>query len=183
MAQVGSGYLLGPTAVITARHCTRDKRTGMPAAALRAIRLSDGAQAPARLSSASVDVAVLTVPDAASWQGTAGLCPPPFGQVDATHSGELYDCQAVGFPLWQLDPRQQHRAAAEVHGVIRTTEGAESGVLILRDPLLWDVAIPESVTPEDRALGSAWGGLSGALVFHGGMALGVIIEHHPRQGR
>ena len=183
MAQVGSGYLLGPTTVITARHCIRDKRTGMPAAALQVIRLSDGAQAPAKFSSAALDVAVLAVPEASSWQGTAGLCPPPFGQVDATHSGELYDCQAVGFPLWQLEPRQQHRAAAEVHGVIRTTEGAESGVLVLRDPLLWDVTVPEGVPREDSALGSPWGGLSGALVFHDGMALGVIVEHHPRQGR
>ena len=27
-----------------------------------------------------------------------------------------------------------------------------------------------------------WGGLSGALVFHAGRAVGVMVEHHPRQG-
>jgi hypothetical protein len=28
----------------------------------------------------------------------------------------------------------------------------------------------------------AWGGLSGALVFCNGLALGVVVEHHRRQG-
>jgi hypothetical protein len=182
MVQVGSGYILGPAAVITARHCTQDQKTGLPATALLVIRLSDGAQAPAKISSASLDVAVLVVEEAASWTGMADLRPPSFGRVDAAHSGELYDCQAVGFPLWQLDSRQQHRAAAEVHGVIRTIEGAESGLLVLRDPLLWNVEVPDNVTQQDRAPGSPWGGLSGALVFHGGLALGIVIEHHPRQG-
>jgi len=182
MVQVGSGYLLGPTAVLSARHCTLDKKTGLAATALRVVRLSDGAQASASISSASLDVTVLSVPEAASWGETAGLRPPPFGQVDVTHSGELYDCRAVGFPLWQFDSRQQHRAAAQVHGVIRTMEGSEAGMLVLRDPLLWDVAVPEGVTQEDLGQGSPWGGLSGALVFHTGLALGVIIQHHPRQG-
>jgi hypothetical protein len=182
MVQVGSGYLLSPTAVITTRHCTLDKKTGLTATALRVVRFSDGAQAPASISSASLDVAVLSVAEAASWAETAGLRPPPFGRVDVTHSGELYDCQAVGFPLWQFDSQWQHRAAAQIHGVIRTMEGSEAGMLVLRDPLLWDVAAPEGVTQEDLSQGSPWGGLSGALVFHKGLALGVIVQHHPRQG-
>ena len=103
--------------------------------------------------------------------------------MDRSRSGELRDCEAVGFPLWQLDPRDQQRNAAELHGTIRMTEDVESGFLVMRDPLLTDVAIPGTATTRDRAEGSPWGGLSGALVFWQGIALGVVIEHHPRQGR
>lgn len=111
------------------------------------------------------------------------LEPPVFGRVDRSRSGELHGCEAVGFPLWQLDPRDQQRNAAELHGTIRATEDAESGLLVLRDPLLNDVGVPPAAAAEDRAEGSVWGGLSGALVFWHGIALGVVIEHHPRQGR
>ena len=30
--------------------------------------------------------------------------------------------------------------------------------------------------------GSPWGGLSGAVVFHRDRAIGVVVQHHPRQG-
>jgi hypothetical protein len=182
MIQFGSGYLLTRNCVITARHCTFDKKTGDPAAALQVIRRSDGAQAPARVFSAALDIAVLEVDEASSLPVTTEPLPPVFGHVDVTHSGELFGCTAVGFPLWQFDPEQRHRDAAELHGTIRATEGAESGVLVMRDPLLLDVAVPESVAQEDRGPDSPWGGLSGALVFQAGMALGVIVEHRPRQG-
>jgi TPR repeat protein len=95
----------------------------------------------------------------------------------------LRDCEAVGFPLWQLDPHDGGRNAAELHGTIRLTEDVESGLLVLRDSLLNDVTIPSTVATDDLADGSPWGGLSGALVFRHGVALGVVIEHHPRQGR
>ena len=38
--QVGSGYLVTGRQVLTARHCTVDKRTGRPARSLRVVRLS-----------------------------------------------------------------------------------------------------------------------------------------------
>ena len=126
---------------------------------------------------------MLTVGEDPAWAEAAALEPPRFGRVDRSRSGELRDCTAVGFPLWQLDPRDQQRNAAELHGTIRVTEDVESGLLVMRDPLLDDVAIPGTAAAEDRAEGSPWGGLSGALVFWQGIALGVVIEHHPRQGR
>jgi len=52
----------------------------------------------------------------------------------------------------------------------------------MRDPLLWDVGVPENVARDDQLPGSPWGGLSGALVFYAGTGLGVVVEHHPRQG-
>jgi hypothetical protein len=181
--QVGSGYLLTPNTAITARHCTYDKKTNGPAVAIRVICQSDGTQAPARVFAAALDIAVLTVGESASSAARVTLDLPSFGRVDATHSAELLGCEALGFPLWQLDSQRHHRYAAELHGTIRATEGAESGLLVMRDPLLWDVAVPDSVAGEDRTVDSQWGGLSGALVFYAGLGLGVVVEHHPRQGR
>ncbi len=43
--QVGSGYLLNSGIVITARHCTVDKRTDKPAVSIKVVRRSDGAHA------------------------------------------------------------------------------------------------------------------------------------------
>ena len=180
--QVGSGYLLNNGIVITARHCTADKRTGRPAVSIKVVRRSDGAYGTAQVLAAALDVAVLAVPESASWTSVGQLDLPRFGRVDASYSGELLGCEAVGFPLWQLDPHQRHRHAAELHGSIRATEGAESGLLVMRDPTLWDVGIPDGVAPDDRLPDSPWGGLSGALVFHSGTGLGVVIEHHPWQG-
>lgn len=180
--QVGSGYLLTRGTVVTARHCTEDRRTGRPAASISAARRSDGASAPARLAASTLDVAVLAVADSDSWAPGGPLGLPRFGRVDASHSGELLGCEAVGFPLWQLDPQRRHRHAAELHGSIRATDGAESGLLVMRDPLLWDVSVPDGVARDDHLPGSPWGGLSGALVFCAGTALGIVVEHHPRQG-
>ena len=181
--QVGSGYLVTGRQVLTARHCTVDKRTGRPARSLRVVRLSTGAQATATLFAAALDVAVLMVSDDAAWVAPEITEATRFGRVDRSHSAELHDCQAVGFPLWQLDPNDQQRNAAELHGTIRLIEDCESGLLVMRDPLLDDVAVPATVAAGDRSAQSTWGGLSGALVFHEGIALGVVIEHHPRQGR
>jgi hypothetical protein len=181
-SQVGSGYLLTREMVVTARHCTVDKRTASPAVGMRVIRKSDGAHAPARVLAATLDVAVLAVSEAASWAPVSQLDLPRFGRVDVSHSGELVGCQAVGFPLWQLDPGQQHRKAAEVHSSIRVTEGSEDGLLVMRDPSLWDVRVPDGVARDDELPGSPWGGISGALVFYAGTGLGIVTEHHPRQG-
>ena len=185
LVQTGSGYLVTERRVLTAWHCTMDERTGRPARSLRAVRPFDGAEAAVTLIAAApaLDVAVLTVGEDSSWPVLTGSEPPLFGRVDRSRSGELRDCQAVGFPLWQLDPRDQQRNAAELHGTIRVTEDAESGLLVMRDPLLNDVVVPATAPTEDRAEESSWGGLSGALVFWQGIALGVVIEHHPRKGR
>ena len=170
--------------MLTARHCTVDKKTNHPATSLRLSRRSDGSEAPATLHAAGpdLDVAVLAVGDPA-WAMPVASEPPEFGRVDRRRSGELRDCQAIGFPLWQLDHSDQGRNAAELHGTIRVTEDVESRRLVMRDALLYDVTIPSSVAAEDRADRSPWGGLSGALVFYQGKALGVVIEHHPRKGR
>jgi|GEM_PF-751880 len=178
--QIGSGYLVTERLVLTARHCTVDERNGRSIRSLRVIRLS-GAAATATPIAAAEDVAVLAVADTA-WAVPAVLEPPRFGRVDRSHSGELRDCEAMGFPRWQLDPKDQQRGCAELHGTIRVTEDIESGLLVMRDPQLTDVVVPGTVAAGDLTDSSPWGGLSGALVFHQGVALGVVIKHHPRQG-
>jgi TPR repeat protein len=184
LVQIGSGYLVTGHRVLTARHCAQDQRTGRPAVELGVSRRSGGPEAPATLlaSGSDLDVAVLAVGEGPAWVVPAGLEPPRFGRVDRSHTGELRDCQAVGFPLWQLDPKDLGRNAAELHGTIRVTEDVESGLLVMRDPELADVTVPGTMGSGDPAEGSPWGGLSGALVFWQGIALGVVIEHHPRQG-
>jgi hypothetical protein len=77
------------------------------------------------------------------------------------------------FPRWQESGNGGFRDVAEVHGLIRALEGVESQRLVLRDPVLGGVAADG---------GPTWAGFSGAAVFHGGLLLGVVIEHHARQG-
>lgn len=181
--QVGSGYLVTDRLVLTAGHCTVDKKTNRPATSLWVSRRSGGpvASATLRAAGSGLDVAVLAVEDS-PWTVPVVSEPPQFGRIDRSRSRVLDDCQAIGFPLWQLDPQDQGRNAAELHGTIRATEDVEAGLLLMRDPLLSDVAIPGTVAAEDRADRSPWGGLSGALVFYQGLALGVVIEHYPWQG-
>ena len=181
LTQVGSGYLVTGRRVLTAYHCIMDEKTGQPALSLRVVRRSDGLTVQVELVAATLDVAVLEVGDDTAWPPML-LEPVQFGRVDRTHAMELHDCQAVGFPARQVDPQDQGRDAAELHGTIRATEGMESGYLVMRDPNLADVAVPASAS-DGSGQGSPWGGLSGGLVFYQGLALGVIIEHHPRQGR
>jgi TPR repeat protein len=179
--QIGSGYLVTERLVLTAWHCAIDRKTGRPAAELRVVCRSGGPEASATLLAAQseLDVAVLAVEDP-PWAVPVVSEPPRFGRVDRSGSGDVHYCQAIGFPMWQVSPEDQERNAAELHGTIRTAADPGSGFLVMRDPLLHHVTIPASANAEDRAGKSPWGGLSGALVFGRGIALGVVIEHHPR---
>ena len=180
--QVGSGYLVSGRLVLTAAHCTWHKTTREPPIRRRVIRASDGAGADVAevIADPDLDVAVLRL-GSAPW--TADLPAPVFAKVDRIHAGMLQDCQAIGFPLYQRDPEEKLRGTAELHGTIYQTDEAESGQLLMREPLIH----PGPVTaPDDRrphmAPVSPWDGLSGAVVFHRGVAIGVVVEHHPRQG-
>jgi TPR repeat protein len=180
--QVGSGYLVTERLVLTAWHCAIDRKTGRPATKLQVVCRSGGPEASATLLAAQseLDVAVLAVEDP-PWVVPVVSEPPRFGRLDRSGSGEVHYCQAIGFPLWQVSPEDQERNAAELHGTIRAAADPGSGSLVMRDPLLHYVTIPVSANAEDRAGKSPWGGLSGALMFGQGIALGVVIEHHPRQ--
>lgn len=180
LTQVGSGYLVTGRRILTAYHCLIDAATRQPASSLRVVRRSDGTVAQAVVVASALDVAVLEVTDNSAWPSML-LEPVRFGRVDRQRSMELRDCQAIGFPAWQVDPEDRGRNAAELHGTIRATEDMESGYLVMRDTALADVGLP-AVGGKDLQ-DAPWRGLSGALVFYRGFALGVIIEHHLRQGR
>ena len=179
--QIGSGYLVTERLVLTAWHCAIDGKTGRAPTKLRVICRSGGAEAPATLLAAQseLDVAVLAVEDP-PWVVPVVSEPPRFGRVDGSGSGAVHYCQAIGFPLWQVSPEDQELSAAELHGTIRPSADPGSGLLVMSDPLLHYVTIPASANAEDRAGKSSWGGLCGALAFGRGIALGVVIEHHPR---
>ena len=184
--QLGSGYLVSGRLVLTAEHCIRDKVTGEPAAGFRVVRASDGAMADVVgvVPDRGLDVAVLKLADNAPWD--ADLPPTVFARVDQSHSGTLKDCTGIGFPLFQRDPARRTRHTSEFHGTVYQTDERESGRLLMREPLIrpGPVANPEGETLSGRGQEgpSPWGGLSGTVMFYRGCAIGVVVEHHPRQG-
>lgn len=195
--QIGSGYLVAERLVLTAEHCIRDKTAAagieeLPVS-LTVRRLSDYAQASVvvaghagqRATSRVLDLALLEIPEN-RWPAV-----PPIvvGRVDREASGELAPCETVGFPLWQLDPKDSTRSPVQVRGPIRTLDdfGVVPARLILRNPVLETVGLSpaaaamsqDDVKPASR---SPWGGVSGALVFFRDVAIGVVVEHNPQQG-
>jgi tetratricopeptide (TPR) repeat protein len=177
--QIGSGFLLGARSVLTAEHCTRDKMSRAQPVSLTVVRKSDGAvkEAVSRLIEPALDLAVLTLRDGFVFDRQASI---RFGRVDRAYATELTGCAAIGYPLFQLDPGTQQRNSAQLSGVIRTSDESETGRLLLRDAELYGVGTTRAAATAEPA--SPWGGLSGALVFYRGLALGVVIQHHPRQG-
>jgi tetratricopeptide (TPR) repeat protein len=184
--QIGTGFLVSDRLVITAEHCTRDRANTRPA---RRIRVHSGdargtVEADKVASSQSLDIAVLRLLDAASW--AVGIAPPRYARVDRTRTGRLEDCHAIGYPLIQRDPEKRTRDTAEFHGTIYQTDERESGRLLVREALINPGAVIAPATPsgmaDTRQSPTPWDGMSGALVFYQDCALGVVIEHHPRQG-
>jgi hypothetical protein len=191
--QLGSGYLVTENLVLTAAHCTFDKRSWNgkqgrwdPAAKLQVVRASDGAMVDARVGDVVVDelLDVAVIPfTTAPWE--SGLAPPVFARIDRAEAGVLSNCEGIGFPQFQRD-EAGHRDTAEFHGVIYQTDEAQSGRLLMREPRILPGRKPAlrglRSTDRDDADVSPWGGLSGAVAFYHGQAIGVVVEHHPRQG-
>jgi hypothetical protein len=180
--QLGSGYLVGGRQVLTAEHCTRDNVTGLAAAQLRVIRASDGAVAEVAgvVPDSGLDVAVLQVAEDAPWD--PDLPPLVFARVDRSSAGVLDDCTGIGFPFFQRDSDRRTLHTAEFHGTIYQTDELESGRLLMREPLIRSAPSGEARSERGEQGASPWGGLSGALMFYRGNAIGVVVEHNPRQG-
>ena len=178
--QWGSGFLVAGDLVVTAWHCTVDMASKGEALSVSVLRESDGQEfrVVAVTSCRPLDVAVLRLAGPA-WDEQRE--PVRFARVPRERTGELLDCQSVGYPSFQRDGARGQRNLAEVHGTIRMADDRGSGFLLLRDGVLHDVRGGDPTSPSEPQT-SAWGGLSGALVFYQGQAIGVVVEHHPRQG-
>ncbi len=182
--QVGSGYLLTSDKVLTARHCIRDKLSNRPALSLQVYKLSDGATADAQVAASALDIGLLGISwtDPSRAAASATMEPPAFGQISQNHAAQLQGCETAGVPLWKVNPDNLYRQIAELYGHISAMEGRETGELIMRVPLFPDVDVPEGLTPSEGKPASPWDGLSGALVFYAGYALGVVVKHQPWLG-
>ncbi|MCQ1948804.1 trypsin-like peptidase domain-containing protein [Arthrobacter sp. zg-Y859] len=186
--QSGSGFLVTGRKVLTAEHCTRDISTKQrQVREVRVLRASDGAAASVTgaTTSRELDVAVLELSDEAPWDSEFPKV--LFARARREHSGMLEDCEAIGYPLFQRDPDKRTRDTGEVHGTIYLTDEAESGRFLMREPRISPGAMSggEVGSTGELELGrspSPWGGYSGALLFYSGRAIGVVVEHHPRQG-
>ncbi|MGI5162152.1 trypsin-like peptidase domain-containing protein [Microbispora sp. CA-102843] len=156
----GSGYLVAPNLVLTARHVVADD-AGIPFDGLTVRFIADGNPLACRLAwagSAGLDAALLLITDA----GAPACRPVRWGQMAAATP---VACQAVGFPL-----------AMEQPGGLRDTEhltgtiNPGTGLLGGRLHITATSAVPEQGT---------WVGMSGAGLFCGPLLTGVIVEDPP----
>lgn len=180
--KTGSGYLIDGWHVLTAKHCTCDRLVGAEAQQVQVFRATGGAggRVVDIVRSRKLDVALLRLDGETPW--AEDMPRPVYARIDRTHSGELDNCECIGFPQMQSDP-DMGRHTLEYHGVANQTDGADTGRLLIRDERIHPGPI------DDSGAGSAasdkyepWGGLSGAVVFYQGQAIGIVVEHHPQQG-
>lgn len=170
----GSGFLLSRTTVLTAKHCTTDGdgRDAQSLTVLRAVNTATTSKVEVHRHP-TLDLAVLILAEP-PWDDD--FPPVRFGRVEQTHSGKIEGFEAIGFPLFEYDLTTKMRNTAELHGSVYRTNEAARARLLLRDPEL------KPGQPDASIAGTAWDGLSGAVVFCQGLAVGVLVEHHPRQG-
>src|ERR1039457_5541493 len=126
--QLGSDYLVTSRLVLTAEHCTRNKVTGEPAAWLRVVRASDGAEAQAAevVPDRGLDVAALRLPDDTPWITNFNLPPSP-GSTRAT--AECLTTAQVSPPRFFSVPRPGGPATPPSFTVrsTRLTSGSPGG--------------------------------------------------------
>jgi hypothetical protein len=169
----GSGYLMSPLHVLTARHVCVPQVLGSPCTVRRLTRPEDAAnlvaaQRPAPVDatlgwmSDSQDIAVLDlkVPMEASLvPGQAADGPIPFGAAPGQDDVLSRHCIGIGFPAAS---RQDDR----------TVEGGLSWVFTSRR---FDVNVTNGIP----ARGENWGGCSGTMLLVGGVPMAVAIIEDP----
>ncbi len=161
----GSGLVVGRGLVLTAAHCVGDGEL--------LVRFVGGEERAARVAVAgdpvTSDLALIEF---------EGSSPDPrwrFGEIDRQWAGWVRGCWAVGFPAFK--GRAQGGAgialSAQVGGEIPTMENAGTQLLTLR----------LQSSPRERAEGSEWSAMSGAVVVAGDdVIVGVVGEHCRAEG-
>ncbi len=166
----GSGYRVGPTAVLTAAHVVEGAVS---------VRVRFDADLPGEWITEAIscwtdpryDLAVLTI---APHQGE-----PP---VTVARCGRIGDravlaVQAVGFPRFKLKTNEGeepvYRDSHQAVGSVALLSNRREGTL--------EVTVPPPERDPDPAT-SPWEGMSGAAVWVGDRIVGVIAKHHRSDG-
>ena len=181
----GSGYLIGGRMVLTAAHAI-DYRRDLGDDEQLLVRTIEGSEFPAQVllvcdESSQVDLALLEI---SAPRFNEHLPPVCFVRIDRDSPAPVPGCWAVGFPRFgeagPVLPGGSCRETWQVRGDILPGGKLRSGLLSLQ------VTSTPHTSPALLA-GSAWEGMSGAVVFvtdpHGGdQAVGVVTTHHRAEG-
>ncbi|MGH3780150.1 MAG: trypsin-like peptidase domain-containing protein [Pseudonocardiaceae bacterium] len=167
----GSGYRVGPSAVLTAAHVVDGAAS---------VRVRFDADLPdewvtevlSYWTDPRSDFAVLTI---APREGEPPLASALFGRISAR--AVVLAAQAVGFPLWKLrtddGDRSVYRDSHQANGSVAVLSNRREGTL--------EITVPPPERDPDPGE-SPWEGLSGAAVWVGDRIVGVIAKHHRSDG-
>ncbi len=179
----GSGYLIGSRLVLTVAHNV-DYRRDLVDDEQLLVRTIGGRALAARVALvcdelSRVDLALLEICDPRLGER---LPPVTFAQVNRDSPASVAECWAVGFPRFgeagPVLPGGSGRETWQVSGHILPGGKRRAGLLSLQ----------VTSNPPAPLTGSAWEGMSGAVMFaadgHDGepMAVGVISTHHRTEG-
>ena len=179
----GSGYLIASRLVLTAAHNV-DYRRDLGDDEQLLVRTIEGSELAARVvlvcdELSQVDLALLEISDSSFCEH---LPPVTFAGVNRDSPVPVADCWAVGFPLFgaagPILPGGSDRETWHISGEILPGAKRRAGLLSLQ----------VTIAPQAPSIGSAWAGMSGAVVFaadasHGEpAAVGVISTHHLPEG-
>ena len=181
----GSGYLIGGRLVLTAAHNV-DYRQDLGDDEQLLVRTIAGSELAARVvlvcdEPSQVDLALLEISDP---RFDEHLPPVSFARVNRDSPAPVPGCWAVGFPRFgeagPVLPEGSRRETWQVRGDILPGGKLRAGLLSLQ------VTSTPQPLPASLA-GSAWEGMSGAVVFatdphDGEQAVGVVTTHHRPEG-
>ena len=179
----GSGYLIGSRLVLTAAHNV-DYRRDLGDDEQLLVRTIEGSELAARVvlvcdELSQVDLALLEISDSSFCEH---LPPVTFAGVNRDSPVPVADCWAVGFPRFgaagPILPGGSDRETWHISGEILPGAKRRAGVLSLQ----------VTIAPQAPSTGSAWAGMSGAVVFAADAtdgepaAVGVVSTHHLPEG-
>ncbi|MFC0527196.1 trypsin-like peptidase domain-containing protein [Phytohabitans kaempferiae] len=166
----GSGYRVTGTTVLTAAHLVADAET---------IQVRFDADRPTQwTASATVacgldeaDVAVLAIDPPAEHALVDTVEYAGLGDRDA-----VLDVRLAGFPRWKQRRRSDgriHRELHSAHGTVSVLSNRRGGTL--------EITVPAPAEDPDQDV-SPWEAMSGAAVWADNRIVGVVAEHHRREG-